>query len=145
VPRQSFVVPRQQQINRHLGGGKMALTEIFSTLEPAAEAFGETESTAAATMTISRFMIGLNMVCRFGFVVRGFRMVVRWFGVMISRFMVGRFRRSSISFASLTMNSSSMVTSAQVLIENRAIAAVKSVLFAISMAKMINLEENKIN
>jgi len=65
--------------------------------------------------------------------------MITWFGMVIPGFRVGRFGGSGITFSTLAIHSSGMVTSSQIFIENSPIATVKGVLFAISMAVMVNL------
>ena len=66
--------------------------------------------------------------------------MITWFGMVIPGFGVGRFGGSGITFSTLAIHSSGMVTGSQIFIENSPIATVKGVLFAISMAVMVNLE-----
>jgi len=69
--------------------------------------------------------------------------MITWFGMVIPGFGVGRFGGSGITFSTLAIHSSGMVTSSQIFIENSPIATVKGVLFAISMAVMVNLTSRR--
>jgi len=65
--------------------------------------------------------------------------MITWFGMVIPGFRVGRFGGSGITFTALAIHSSGMVTGSQIFVENRSIATVEGVLFAIGMAVMVNL------
>ena len=92
------------------------------------------------------------IIGRFRMVILGFWVVVGRLWMVIRRFMmrcwvvvrlvVGCwvFGWPSIALTTFAVNSPRMITSAQVFIENCAISAVKGVLFAVRVAKMVNLQ-----
>ena len=66
--------------------------------------------------------------------------MIAWFGVVISGFMVDWLGWASITLPTFAINSSRVVTSTKIFIENGSIATVKGILFSISMTIMINLK-----
>ena len=86
-----------------------------------------------------------------GFVIRGGARVVGGGAVSIRRGVAMRSRmvglrmvgRAGITLSSLAINSSGMVASSQIFIENGSIRAVEGVLLPISMAVMVDLKTNK--
>ena len=77
-------------------------------------------------------MIGFGLMIRFGLVIRFWFMIGRW-GFIIRG-------RGFESFTSLAVDGLFVVASAEVLVEDGAVAAVERVLAPVRIAEMINLK-----